>query len=289
MLRNLKIKLLMTLDHFFYARKLFNPPPKLTIKNNSDISLHGVGNYKPVIIHFPGKYFSWIRKNIDLVDSNYRFNIKPNSSIHILQINNYSNTDKYENPGEYFLNKNQVPYSTLGKNISRDKWKNSIKIELLYNLLREIKITDPRKKYFLFFDSADAILLQSPEILIQSLLEYKCEILFGMDKAMYNGSSFYNNLFSLPGYMAKYYYDNYRFLNSGLVFGKIDTMLTVLNDIITDFKHIKPNLRKKSDQYYFHEIRFKYYETIGIDYKRKYFLNVLPHKSPFEHYQCQVS
>ena len=282
--KTIKTAILGTINHLFYHRKIFNTPPTFQIKDNIFIFSTSKSSYNPVVIHFSGKNYEWTQTNIQKINREYDFNIENSDLITVIQLNNYKNYSLKQNPGEHLLKKHKITYVASGKEITRAFWRNSIKINLMHTTLKNIKAKNPKKKYFLFFDSADAILLRTPKQLIKALQEYKCDILFGLDKDIYNGLKFYKNLISPPEYLSQYANDNFRFLNSGIIFGKIDTMLSILDDIVTSNTYESKN-RNKSDQYYFHKIRFKYKDKINIDYKKKYLLNVFPYKSIFQPYQ----
>jgi hypothetical protein len=240
---------------------------------------------KPVVIHFPGgkKNEYWRNYFIDKMDQQNLKKLQNTKNLHIVQINNHNSQNKYSNPGEYFLRKSELSFTILGKNIDRYHWKNSIKIILLYEYLNQIPITK-EQQYFLFFDSSDAILIRPPEQLIHALDEYKCKILFGMDIAMYNGYLWPRNVIKTPTYMQEYMKKQYRFLNSGLIFGQVDEMKNVLSFLINE-NAINNYMPHKSDQHYYHKARFKFIDDIEVDYKKKYLLNIFTYGSFFEKHQ----
>ena len=43
-----------------------------------------------------------------------------------------------------------------------------------------------------------------------------------------------------------------------------------------------------SDQHCYHQLRFMFPKKIGVDYKKKYLLNVFPFKSVFEEHQASM-
>lgn len=229
-------------------------------------------SYKPVVIHFPGgqKNLYFREKAINELLAVDKINCP--KDIQILQINNLPIAIN-KNPAECFLEKTGVAYMSAGKNILHNEWKNSTKIRLLYESLKNIQ---DKAKYFLFFDSSDAILVNNPEILIDALSFYNCKVLFGMDLLMHNGKTPLKNLIKPPKYIYEYQKDHFRFLNSGMIFGEVMAMQTILKDFIST-----TNITCKSDQHYYHQLRFKYDKEIAIDYQKKYLLNIYPFKNIF--------
>lgn len=248
--------------------------------------------FNPIVIHFPGsgslerkqnQNRAWLNCFIDNADKSFPSIQKSANNIHVCQINNYMSDDKYTNPGEYFLNKANVPYSSSGKNIKPLEWKHSLKILLLQNFLEKIPVSNT-PQYFLFFDSSDAILIGQPEILLDALKEYNCKILFGMDSFIYNTYSWIKNVINTPAYMRNYIEIQYRFINSGIIFGEVQTMKNILSFLINNYM-INNEFPHSCDQHYYHYARFEFFDDIEIDYKRKYLLNIFHIKSFFEQYQ----
>lgn len=282
---------------------MFSPPPKCSFlidniyrpkldKNDFQVSFkqdkfiqYRNRKYAPVVIHFPGSHNNRLHIDhfLEKMDDASALDLSCPDNLHIIQINNYSLLDKYKNCAEYFLTKAGLPYTSLGKNINSETWKNSLKIKLLYDFLDKIQVENT-PQYFLFFDSADAILTGDPGHLIGALEEYNCHVLFGMDGAIFNGYSCLRNLIKTPQYMQTYVKTRYRFLNSGMIFGRVDSMKKILSFLL-DAESTNGQFPHKSDQHYYHSARFDFLDDIQVDYKKKYLLNIMPFISFFERYQ----
>ena len=272
---------------------MFSPSPKLSFllaryyrPEETQHRFISPGNpNSPVVIHFPGsqKNSLLLHAMIETMDNLPSCRIEQPADIHIIQLNNYATSDKTTNPGEYFLTKAELRYTALGKNRSSRQWKNSEKLILLFEALSELPMTDT-EQYFLFFDSSDALLIAHPKPLISALKEYQCRVLFGMDSIIYNGYSLPRNLLKTPDYMQGYRKDNYRFLNSGMIFGCVTTMKKILSFLL-ERKSIGHHFPHLSDQHYYHTARFEFPNEIAVDYKKKYLLNVFGFRSFFERFQ----
>ncbi|GGI77265.1 hypothetical protein [Legionella impletisoli] len=242
-------------------------------------------SYHPTVIHFPGgkRNRFWLDYFLNQLNKKDSFSLTKPDNVHILQLNNYVSSDMEINPAEYFLKKAGLDYCSLGKAISPSTWRNSVKISLLNELLQNIPNSET-PQYFLAYDSSDAVLIGECGTLIQALNEYRCNILFGLDSIIYNGFHWKKNVINTPKYMREYLKNHYRFLNSGMIFGEVEPMKRVLSFLLHEYSTngLFPHF---SDQHYYHQARFEFPEDIGVDYKKKYLLNIFHFTGFFERFQ----
>jgi hypothetical protein len=101
----------------YYRPKLFDDAFSLLSEGDNTIQYQDQC-YNPVVIQFPGgkKNTPCLHAFVDeWSQANKTPPLKPDN-IHIVQLNNYQSTDKYQNPGEYFLKQDGINYLTGGKN-----------------------------------------------------------------------------------------------------------------------------------------------------------------------------
>lgn len=282
-------KLSILLSHYYRNRPLNRDEFTIGRDKNPPVQYRGQ-DYSPVVIHFPGSdkkkknlNATWLNHFIDEWDSRNLPVYPIHDTIHLIQLNNYALSDKYTNPGEYFLKKAGLPYTVAGKQITPADWTHAHKLVLLYECLEQIPSRE-EPHYFLFFDSSDAILTGDPRRLIEALTAYKCRILFGMDPFIYNSYSWKRNLMHTPRYLKHYITQQCRFINSGTIFGEVRVMKRVLNFLMDSYA-VNNRFPHRCDQHYYHEARALFSDEIEVDYHKQYLLNIVHFKSFFEAYQ----
>ena len=66
------------------------------------------------------------------------------------------------------------------------------------------------------------------------------------------------------------------------MFGEVTQTRLLLESLLDEHQW---QLNHKSDQHYFHKLRFKHFDAMSTDFEKRYFLNIYPFKGYFHERQ----
>ncbi len=205
-------------------------------------------NTIPILVHMPGK-IDFIPNWNKFSKCNLTFKHSMPKNLTIITFGNNKHFSNKFNLFEKCLLNNSINYLKLGINVKT--WNNSIKINLIYDNLKNIKT-----KYVLFADNSDVVLVNKIDNIIELFKTFKCKALFNSELIFYP-KMVEKNIFDFEAKLVEN-----SFLNAGLWIAELDFVESMLIDLI----EMKKNYFTESEQYYYKKIYFEKFPLIQVDH-----------------------